>query len=77
MTISSASIRAGAERNLDNYAKTIRNDSETHEQAYARAMGTDLGRSMIKTLDDAVAHQTGAPTSEDIAKARRTLMGGH
>lgn len=77
MTISPTSIRTEAERNLDNYARTIRKDYETHEQAYARAMDTDLGRSMIKTLDDTVAHQTGAPTSEDLAKARRTLMGGY
>ncbi|MCK4862012.1 MAG: hypothetical protein KAS85_08895 [Rhodobacteraceae bacterium] len=77
MSISLSNNRAEAERNLDNYARTIRKDSETYEQAYARAMGTDLGRSMIKILDDTVAHQTGAPTSEDIAKARRTLMGGH
>ena len=77
MTISPTSIRAEAERNLDNYARTICKESETHEQAYARAMETDLGRAMIKTLDDTIAHQTGAPTSEDMAKARRTLTGGH
>lgn len=77
MSISLSNIRAEAERNLDNYARTICKDSETHEQAYARVMETDLGRSMIKTLDDTVAHQTGAPTSVDMAKALHTLMGGY
>lgn len=74
MSISAATNRAEAERNLDTYAKTIRKDGETHEQAYARAINTDLGRSLIKTLDDTVALQIGAPTSDDIAKAGRMLQ---
>lgn len=69
MTNSVAANRAEAERNLDNFAKALRKEDETHEQAYARAIDTDLGRSMIKTLDDTVALQTGAPTSDDVAKA--------
>lgn len=69
MMKSAAAIRSEAEHNLDSYAELIRKDGETHEQAYARAMQTELGRSMIKTLDYTVALQTGAPTSDDVADA--------
>jgi SOS response regulatory protein OraA/RecX len=69
MIKSAAKIRSEAEQNLDNYADLIREDGETHEQAYKRAMQTELGRSMIKTLDYTVALQTGEPTSDDVADA--------
>lgn len=70
-----ADIRKAAERNLDDLARSIRKDGETHEQAYARALDTELGKSMLATLDDATELERGGPTSATLAKARSELGG--
>ena len=49
---------------------------ETFEKAYSRALNTDMGRSMLRTLDDATAIQTGQPTEADLETARKNLMEG-
>lgn len=70
-----ADIRKAAERNLDDLARSIRKEGETHEQAYARALDTELGKSMLATLDDATELERGGPTSATLANARSELGG--
>ena len=69
-----AAIRKAAERNLDDLARSIRKEGETQEQAYTRALDTELGKSMLATLDDATELERGGPTSATLAKARAGLL---
>lgn len=68
-----AANRRAAERQLDQLAKSMMEPGETFEKAYSRALDTDVGRSMLRTLDDATAIQTGQPTVSDLAEARKNL----
>lgn len=74
-TYTPADIRKAAEQNLDELARSIRQDGETFEAAYARALDTELGKSMLATLDDATELERGGPTSVTLAKARAALSG--
>lgn len=69
-----ATNREAAERQLDELAKQMQQPSETFEKAYSRALETDMGRSMLRTLNDATAIQTGQPTEADLETARKNLM---
>ena len=71
-----AANRRSAERQLDELAKQMQQPGETFEKAYSRALNTDMGRSMLRTLDDATAIQTGQPTEADLETARKNLMEG-
>lgn len=71
-----AANRRSAERQLDELAKSMMEPGETFEKAYSRALDSEMGRSMLRTLDDATAIQTGQPTEADLETARKNLMGG-
>ena len=71
-----AANRRSAERQLDELAKQMQQPGETFEKAYSRALNTDMGRSMLRTLDDATAIQTGQPTEADLETARKNPMEG-
>lgn len=59
---------------IDTLAKSMRAEGETFEAAYVRALDTEMGRSMLKTRQEAHDLATGAPTGEDVAKARACLI---
>lgn len=63
-----------AENQLDDLAKSLRQPGETFEAAYSRALDTEMGAMMLKTLDDATALATGNPTQFDLEKARAALQ---
>jgi small-conductance mechanosensitive channel len=63
-----------AERQLDDLAKSLRQPGETFEVAYSRALDTEMGAMMLKTLDDATALASGNPTQFDLEKARIALQ---
>lgn len=71
-----AANREAAERQLDELAKQMQRPGESFHKAYDRALNTDMGRSMLRTLDDATAIQTGQPTEADLETARKNLMEG-
>ncbi len=70
-----AGVIAKVDGQLDALAKAMRADGETFEVAYVRALGSDMGRSMLKTREEAHALATGAPTDLDFAEVRRNLTG--
>ncbi|MBS1301704.1 hypothetical protein [Loktanella sp. SALINAS62] len=72
-----AGVMAKVDGQLDTLAKTMRADGETFEAAYVRALDTEMGRSMLKTRQDAHDLATGAPTVDDVAKVRMALMGSN
>lgn len=72
-----AANRASCERNMDRLAESIRKDGETKEQAYVRALGTDLGQAMVGTLDDAQEIQRGGFTSDEIEAVRAHVDSRH
>jgi len=78
-TVTKRAVRnmAKIDGQLDALAKTMRADGETFEAAYVRALDSDMGRSMLKTREDAHAIATGAPTASDVNKARAALMGSN
>ena len=63
-----------AENQLDDLAKSLRQPGETFEAAYSRALNTEMGAMMLKTLDDATALASGNPTQFDLEKARAALQ---
>ena len=67
------SNREAAERQLDKLAKSIKQPGETFEKAYSRALDSDMGRSLMRTRDDAAALEVGGITSMDIEEARKSL----
>ncbi|AHM03045.1 hypothetical protein roselon_00605 [Roseibacterium elongatum DSM 19469] len=71
-----AANRRSAERQLDDLAKSMMEPGETFEKAYSRAIDSEMGRAMLRTLDDATALQTGQPTEADLDTARKNLMEG-
>lgn len=72
-----AGVMAKVDAQIDALAKSMQADGETFEGAYVRALDTDMGRSMLKTRQDAHDLATGAPTGDDVQKARAALMGGN
>jgi hypothetical protein len=71
-----AGVMAKVDAQIDALAKSMQADGETFEAAYVRALDTDMGRSMLKTRQDAHDLATGAPTGDDVQKARAALTGG-
>ena len=65
--------RQEAERQLDELANQMQQPDETFEKAYSRALSTDMGRSLMRTRDDAAALEVGGITSMDIEEARKSL----
>lgn len=66
-------LKKRAEKQLDELAKSICHPGETFEAAYSRALDTEMGAMMLKTLDDASALATGSPTQSDLEEARAAL----
>ena len=58
---------------LDTLAKSMMKDGETFEAAYVRALDSDMGKSMLRTREEAHALATGGVTEADVAKARADL----
>lgn len=58
---------------LDDLAKSMQTDGETFEAAYVRALGSDMGKSMLRTREEAHALATGGATEADVAAARADL----
>lgn len=67
-------VKKRAEKQLDNLANYLQQTGETFEAAYSRALDTEMGAIMLKTLDDATALATGNPTEFDLEKARAALQ---
>jgi len=68
-------LKARAEDQIDELARSVQEPGETFAKAYTRAMETDLGRSMLKTLDDATRLAQGHPTETMVAEHRKSLQG--
>ncbi|MEE9453131.1 MAG: hypothetical protein V3V13_01945, partial [Paracoccaceae bacterium] len=68
-----ADNRRKAEAELDNLAKSMRQDDETFEKAYLRALDTDMGKALMQTRDDAQELERGGITSMDVADAHKRL----
>jgi len=66
-------VKKRAEKLLDDLAKSMLQPGETFEAAYSRALDTEMGAMMLKTLDDASALATGNPTQMDIEEAHAAL----
>ena len=66
-------VKKRAEKLLDDLANSLQQPGETFEAAYSRALDTEMGAIMLKTLDDATALATGNPTEFDLEKARVAL----
>ena len=67
--------RRKVEAELDKLAKLVQQDGETFEKAYDRALDTELGRSLLRTRDDAQELERGGITSLDVAEAHKNLNG--
>ena len=74
-TVTKRAVRnmAKVDAQLDALAKSMQADGETFEQAYCKALDTDMGRSMIRTREQAHALATGGVTEADVAAARADL----
>lgn len=59
---------------LDTLAKSIQTEGETFEAAYVRALGSEMGQSMLRTREEAHALATGEVTKADVQKARASLI---
>lgn len=75
-TVTKRAVRnmAKVDAQLDALAKSIQADGETFEQAYCKALDTEMGRSMIRTREEAHALATGGVTEADVAAARADLI---
>jgi len=70
-TKTAAEIRKRAEDTLDQMAKIrAENKNEDYYTAYEAVCSTDLGRGVLKNLDDATAMMTGNATSFDLKKLK-------
>ena len=78
-TVTKRAVRnmAKIDAQIDALAKSMRADGETFEAAYVRALDSDMGKSMLKMRQDAHDLATGAPTVDDVAKARVALTGSN
>ena len=68
-------VKARAERNLDDLAKSMQTQGESFAKAYSRMMETDLGRSMLETLETATDLAAGRPTAKQVEAHRKSLAG--
>ena len=68
-----AGVMCKVDAQIDTLAKSMQTEHETFEAAYVRALDTDMGRSMLKTRQDAHDLATGTPTGADVAEARKRL----
>jgi ribosome-binding ATPase YchF (GTP1/OBG family) len=66
-------VKFEAERNLDSYAKSLQGPGESFEKAYSRALDTEMGQMLMRTLDDAQALSTGGPTAGQLDAHRKSL----
>lgn len=66
-------LKAKAEAQLDDLARSMQEPGESIEKAYTRAIETDLGRSMMQTLEDATRLAQGQATEAMIAEHRKSL----
>jgi hypothetical protein len=66
-------LKARAEAQLDALAEAVREPGESLAKAYTRAIETDLGKSMLQTLDDATRMAQGQPTEAMVAEHRKSL----
>jgi type II secretory pathway component PulJ len=66
-------LKARAEAQLDDLARSMQEPGESFAKAYTRAIETDLGRSMLRTLDDATRLAQGDPTEAMVAEHRKSL----
>jgi hypothetical protein len=66
-------LKRQAEANLDALARSEQSPGESFAKAYSRALDTDMGRSLMRTLDDAQALATGGPTAAQIEEHRKSL----
>jgi hypothetical protein len=67
------SVKKIAEKQLDDFAKSLQQPGETFEAAYSRVLDTEMGAMMLTTLGDSQALATGNPTEFDLEKARAAL----
>ncbi len=74
-TVTKRAVRnmAKVDGQLDALAKSMQADGETFEAAYVRALGSDMGKSMLRTREEAHALATGGVTEADMAAARADL----
>lgn len=74
-TVSKRAVRnmAKIDGQLDELAKSMQADGQTFEQAYCQALESDMGRSMLKSREEAHALATGSVTAADVAAARANL----
>jgi DNA repair exonuclease SbcCD ATPase subunit len=75
-TVTKRAVRnmAKIDGQLDDLAKSMQADGQTFEQAYCKALESDMGRSMLKTREEAHALATGGVTEADVAVARADLI---
>ncbi len=66
-------LKARADAQIDDLTRSVQEPGETFAKAYTRAMETDLGRSMLKTLGDATRLAQGQPTDAMVEKHRKSL----
>lgn len=66
-------VKAHAEAQLEELAKTMQEPKETFAKAYVRAMESELGKSMLATLEDATRLAQGQPTESMLAVHRKSL----
>jgi hypothetical protein len=66
-------LKRQAEANLDALAKSVQAPGESYEKAYVKALETDMGRSLLATLEDSQSLSTGGPTAAQLAEHRKAL----
>ena len=74
-TVTKRAVRnmAKIDGQLDDLAKSMQVEGETFEAAYVRALGSDMGKSMLRTREEAHALATGGVTEADVIAARADL----
>ena len=74
-TVTKRAVRnmAKIDAQLDTLAKSMQADGQTFEQAYCKALESDMGRSMLNSREESHALATGTPTETDVAEARKRL----
>ncbi|MEZ5778511.1 MAG: hypothetical protein R3E44_09125 [Paracoccaceae bacterium] len=66
-------LKRQAEANLDSYVKSIQGPGESFAKAYSRALDTEMGQALVRTLDDSQALLTGGPTAGQLDAHRKSL----
>lgn len=75
-TVTKRAVRnmAKIDAQLDTLAKSMQAHGQTFEQAYCKALESDMGRSMLNSREEAHALATGGITAADVAAARAALI---